>query len=250
MSNRYFVVADVHGFADLMKKGLNQAGFNPNNSNHVLISLGDLTDRGPQPIECLEYVLSCPNRILLRGNHEELVDDLIRSREPSSNDVSNGTFATVIEFAKKVRGFNISDTYALMDWDGVRRDAAKLQVWKDYYSELVSYCELGKFVFVHGWIPLVPDWRKNAKDKDWYDAIWAQTPNMVKAQWWDDQHKIIVCGHWHSEYFWRHYNNEPNNFSTFVHPYFIALDACTAYSKQINILVIEDGKVVDNICVN
>ena len=39
---RYFVVTDVHGFYDEMIEALDIAGFDPNNENHWLISLGDV----------------------------------------------------------------------------------------------------------------------------------------------------------------------------------------------------------------
>ena len=45
---KYFVFSDVHGFYDLLIGKLNSEGFDINNPNHMLISLGDNFDRGPQ----------------------------------------------------------------------------------------------------------------------------------------------------------------------------------------------------------
>ena len=46
---KFFVISDVHGFYNEMREALDEAGFDPNNENHLLISCGDNWDRGPQP---------------------------------------------------------------------------------------------------------------------------------------------------------------------------------------------------------
>ena len=78
---KYFVVTDVHGFYDEMRAALDRAGFDLTNPNHILVSLGDLLDRGRQPKECLEFVLGIPEnrRILIRGNHEDLMWEMVAS---------------------------------------------------------------------------------------------------------------------------------------------------------------------------
>ena len=66
---KYFVVADVHGFYDEMKAALDEAGFDPENENHTLISCGDVIDRGKRPNEVVKYLVNLPRKILIRGNH-------------------------------------------------------------------------------------------------------------------------------------------------------------------------------------
>ena len=48
MSKKFFVVADVHSFYDEMKQELDTAGFDINNPDHILVSCGDVLDRGPK----------------------------------------------------------------------------------------------------------------------------------------------------------------------------------------------------------
>lgn len=252
MSKRYYVVADVHGYADLLKKGLKEAGFDSANPDHIFVSLGDLTDRGHQAAECIEYVMSLPNRVLIRGNHEDLVNYLMfYARSYDGADVQNGTCDTVRQFAEKTRGFAISNTLMEMTWQEVVRDAMQFNLWKQYYNELRNYYEVDGFVFVHGWIPVeVKDWRNEAASDMWNSAVWAKTPRMVKYECWDNGGKTIVCGHWHSWEFWKNLGGETSyKFDPYIDPHFIAMDACTAFSRQINVLVIEDGKVVDQVCV-
>lgn len=247
----YFVVADVHGFADLMKKGLVAAGFDATNPDHIFVSLGDLTDRGDKNVECVEYVMSLPNRVLVRGNHDDLVASLIW-RKPyfTGTDVNNGTYDTVRQFAENTRGFHISDKLAVADWDGVRRDARKFDAWNKYYGELRNYFEVGNYVFVHGWIPVgVENWRQNATEVDWEDAVWAKTPQLVANKCWDENHKTIVCGHWHSQHFWATYCNKPDQFGPYQDPHFITLDSCTTLSRELCVFVVNEEGEGKFVCV-
>ena len=58
--------------------------------------------------------------------------------------------------------------------------------------------------------------------------------------------KTILCGHWHSSYGHSRYEHKGSefgldaDFSPYYGPGVIALDACTAFSRKINILTLED----------
>ena len=124
----------------------------------------------------------------------------------------------------------------------------------------VDYFELGNYIFVHGWIPadvlddfpiyfarhryygFNKNWR-NANKKDWEAARW--TNGMEAAsQGIIEEGKTIVCGHWHTgwgHYYWHNQGlNEYDNLDVFREKGIIAIDACTAYSKKINVLVFDD----------
>ena len=74
---KYFITADVHGYFSILESALNSAGFDRNNSEHFFVSLGDLLDRGPEPRECLQFVNSLDRKILIRGNHEDLMEEIV-----------------------------------------------------------------------------------------------------------------------------------------------------------------------------
>ena len=74
---KYFVISDVHSYYYEMIDALNKAGFDPLNENHTLISLGDITDRGVWPNEVINYLMSLDRKILIRGNHEDLLEELL-----------------------------------------------------------------------------------------------------------------------------------------------------------------------------
>jgi serine/threonine protein phosphatase 1 len=252
---KYFCVTDVHGFYKILRDSLDKAGFDPNNKEHVLVSCGDLLDRGPQPRECLEYVMSLPRKILICGNHEDLMEQAVARGFFLYHDHSNGT----VDTAMNLTGEGKPELATL----GMR-DVA---VYNEYIHELVNYHETDNYVFVHGWIPCYVtqkdnknhfspyegDWR-NASIKDWQAARWY---NGMEA--WHDgvkvNGKIILCGHWHSSWGNSLYHNDgmefPNyrstnpehrraNFGPFIDDGIIAFDACTAYSHRINVITLED----------
>ncbi|WP_090265874.1 metallophosphoesterase [Pseudomonas panipatensis] len=67
---RVFVVGDIHGAFDLVYEALDLIHFNK--SKDLLISVGDLIDRGEQSERILE-LLSQPYFFAVRGNNEHLL---------------------------------------------------------------------------------------------------------------------------------------------------------------------------------
>ena len=92
---KLFCISDVHGFYDEMIKALNEAGFESDNPNHLLIGLGDYVDRGRQPMQVIRYLRNLPNKILIKGNHEDLFEECCQRGFPYNHDVSNGTYDTI-----------------------------------------------------------------------------------------------------------------------------------------------------------
>ena len=95
---KYFCVSDIHGQYDLLIKSLEDKGFNK--ETDTLIVVGDSFDRGMQSHEVLEYILSCPNRILLMGNHDLRLMELIGTPYlAASYDISNGVPQTLVSMS-------------------------------------------------------------------------------------------------------------------------------------------------------
>ena len=101
---KYFIITDAHGFADQLQLALDKAGYDINNPEHFFVSLGDLLDRGRQPRQILKFVLSIPKdrRILIKGNHEYLIEELINKGFYESHVLHNGTVQTIIELEPSV----------------------------------------------------------------------------------------------------------------------------------------------------
>lgn len=243
--NKYFVVSDVHGFYNEMISALTENGFDKNNPEHIFVSCGDLFDRGRQPRECLDFVLSLPRerRILIRGNHEDLLDNIMKFHTYNSYDHSNGTIDTIKRLTKK----------QFVDDSAISKLSSDKKV-TEYYNSLVNYHETDKFIFVHSWYPLVDyNWRQATRE-DWNYARWGNPYDkwsLLPIEK-DLGNKTIVVGHWHTSYAhskFHHIGKEfPGKnekveevccFDPFVDHQIIGLDACTALTKKVNCVVLD-----------
>ena len=65
---RRLIIGDIHGQYNRMIEVLNCAHFNPEEDE--LYPLGDFCDRGPKPVEVLDYIYSLPHCYPVLGNHD------------------------------------------------------------------------------------------------------------------------------------------------------------------------------------
>ena len=97
-SMKYFVSSDIHGFYDEWQNALKEKQFDINNPEHKIIVCGDLFDRGRQPCEIIDFILSHKDKfILIRGNHEDLMQDMIDRNKNTYGDLRNGTAQTIVD---------------------------------------------------------------------------------------------------------------------------------------------------------
>jgi serine/threonine protein phosphatase 1 len=71
-----YVVGDLHGCYDLLQRVLNEVDFDTTRDR--LFSVGDLIDRGPDSLKCLE-LLAEPWFYAVKGNHEDLMLEFFQS---------------------------------------------------------------------------------------------------------------------------------------------------------------------------
>lgn len=247
---KFFVVSDVHSHYSAMKKALDEAGFDRNNPDHWLISCGDALDRGGESEEVLHFLMSLERKILVKGNHDLLLEDLCMREFPYSYDQANGTMRTVNDIGGAGEGYPFEEC-CNNTWN---RTAA-------YRASLVNYFETDHYIFVHSFIPLKclddlpkhyvknrqfeydPDWRI-ADRNSWEQAMWGN-PFELAAKGLNQTGKILVFGHWNASYPRAKYEGKPEfdvgaDFSPYFGNGYIAIDACTAYTGKVNVLVLED----------
>ncbi|GHD91790.1 serine/threonine protein phosphatase [Pseudocitrobacter faecalis] len=82
-----WVVGDLHGCYTLLMQHLNRVAFQP--MQDLLISVGDLIDRGSEDVECL-MMLNQPWFRAVRGNHEEMMLDALEGNGYANLWVANG----------------------------------------------------------------------------------------------------------------------------------------------------------------
>lgn len=238
---KFFVVSDIHSFFDEFKQAIDDAGFDPNNENHWLISCGDALDRGPKTQEVLDYLMNLDRCILIKGNHDQLIMDCINRGFALYHDHHNGTHRSIIDLAPNAATFEEACTEAYVKV-------------KPFIDNMVNYFETKQFIFCHSFIALKyndydedfsiydPDWR-NAHNSAWKNAMWGNPYKLAEKGLLPD--KTLVFGHYHTSWPRHEYNGEPefgegSDFSIYYGNGYIALDACCAYSHKINCLVLED----------
>lgn len=136
-------------------------------------------------------------------------------------------------------------------------------------DEWINYWETPNYIFVHGFIPLRQhidfelslkcgyfvksgpdeyrdDWRK-ATQTEWEDSTWFnwRANYQLVKEGLNKTNKYIVVGHWHTSDLYKFLNGTKK--STYDCPIYkskrykiIGLDACTAGSGKINVLVLNE----------
>lgn len=253
---KFFVVSDIHSFYTPLKKELDDKGFDPNNEDHWLVVCGDAFDRGSESVEVLYFLMNLERKILIRGNHDDLLEECCVRGFPEWHDMSNGTKKTIDDIGGAGCGMPFDECCYIT----YHKTAG-------YRIELVDYFETKNYIFVHGWIPCEcygegydpnkpwhqykktfkykPDWRE-ANDVEWESARWIN--GIARAQ--DgiiEPDKTIVCGHWHCSLGYSYDSNgeisefgEDAIWEPWYHEGCIAIDRCTAHTKEVNVLVLED----------
>ena len=78
---RRLIIGDIHARYTLLRDVLDKAGFNPDED--ILYSVGDLCDRGTEPIETLRYLMGLGDRFRpVLGNHDEWLEEFLWKERP------------------------------------------------------------------------------------------------------------------------------------------------------------------------
>ncbi len=234
---KLFVVSDIHGHCALLKDALEKAGFDKDNAEHLLICCGDYFDRGSENVQVLKFFERLKHKVLLKGNHEDLLLKLLQTGKVLPHNYINGTMRTLEDFFGK---YFINPADDTIDFSGKTRTVDRIC---DFIGETVDYFETDKYVFVHGWLPenaVTPDSRQNADSAAWETARWTKwTEKYLEGRPLKD--KTLVCGHVPTFYANRFdCTRDKANADIFYGNGLIAIDAGTFDSKQLNVLVLED----------
>lgn len=150
-----FFVGDIHGQYDLLMESLKDVGFDPR-KGHILFSVGDLIDRGPQNMECLK-LLDEPWFFAVRGNHEDFMIKTVLENSTEAEDMwayNGGQWAA---FYMNEDGADHRFSDEMIEY------AAKLDK-VPYVREIHTNLEKQKILVVHAEIPRKLEYESLAKD--------------------------------------------------------------------------------------
>lgn len=93
----HYVMSDLHGQYFAFEAMLKKIGFT---SDDFLYIAGDVVDRGPNPVALLMRILYSPNMVLLIGNHEHMMLDVMKKQANGSAWAMNGCETTLDDLAR------------------------------------------------------------------------------------------------------------------------------------------------------
>lgn len=198
-----YVTSDTHGHLAALKEALASAGVSEEslNAGDELYVLGDMIDRGPDPLGVIDLVRSLPNTHVLMGNHEQLMlAALSHVAPPESGHIS----------------LDGMDTTAFTDWIGWTQNGGGTTIEQlekldeQNYLELISWMQELSFyevvqagegenqrtyLLVHAGIDVLHAnaWRYEHKDADLSD------PALIEQLLADQSLESLV---WIREEFW------------------------------------------------
>ena len=260
---RYVFVSDIHGQLDKLKTALNEVAFDKDKD--TLVSLGDPFDRGPDSLGVLKFLMGCPNRVLVWGNHDYRLKEIISDGCVYSHDYHNGVQETMRSFVgtKKLNDIGIMVNIFKSD-DGLRD---RLKLLYQYFDECAFAIEFSDLVGTHAWIPVLIDTKKTVFNKwgerlseihythmdnwreadidTWSNTIWCHSQNLYNNKMFVPGKRLVI-GHWHAWRFRRGaLNIDPETISdnVFEEEQFVAIDGCSnAPAGKVNAWVYESDE--------
>jgi serine/threonine protein phosphatase 1 len=173
-NERIFIVGDVHGCLDLLKRLMDKLDWSPDTDR--LIFLGDYVDRGEDPKGVIDYILeisrSAKNIQCLVGNHELIFLDFLSGRDIRTFFM-NGGESTLNSYRNASR---------------MESDPMVPKKHVDFLRSLLPWIELDDYYIVHaGFRPGV-----DLEEQTLEDLTWIRDPFLYSDF---DFGKRVIFGH-------------------------------------------------------
>lgn len=145
---RIFIVGDIHGELSKLKSALDSLEFRL--GEDILISVGDLIDRGPENLETLDWFFTQPLVYAVRGNHDDFM--------VAALDFDTPEYKIHWEHspAERIWVVNGGGWIKNLSWETIVRYATSINKNLPFYIEIKLDCG-DKFAVVHAESP----------NKDW-----------------------------------------------------------------------------------
>lgn len=132
-----WVVGDLHGCYQQLLVQLRQRRFNP--FDDLLISVGDLIDRGPESLQCL-MLLEQRWFVAVRGNHEQMALNALESEEMGLWQLNGGQWIDEVSSAQRKQARSQLKACQALPWiiEARCRDGIHIIAHADYPAP--RYC--------------------------------------------------------------------------------------------------------------
>lgn len=186
-----YVISDIHGCLKEFLKMLDNIGFGADDELYII---GDVIDRGPNPIKLLKLIMDTPNMHLILGNHELMMRNSIS--DPRLNEKEKEQFLK-IEDVKLNRNMWLKNGGVVTErqYSKLKKED-KIRVY-DYLYNLPMVKEIlvqdKDYILMHGGIyeGFIKDYKEGNLTED---VLWNYFPYLNE----NDEimpGKIFVVGH-------------------------------------------------------
>ena len=181
-----YVMSDIHGMYDKYKEMLELINFNDNDTLYIL---GDVIDRGPEPVKILLDMMSRKNVIPMLGNHEYMAIECLEwlSKEITEENLKGVDEMKLNKLFDWMNNGGHSTIKAFKEVDAQTRQSLIDYIYEFTLVEEVKVNEYD-FVLVHAGIRNFDP----TKDLDSYnveDYVW-ERPDLEKP-YFDDRFTIV-----------------------------------------------------------
>ena len=230
----HYVMSDLHGCYQEYREALEKINFNEQDTLYVL---GDVVDRGPEPIKLLQDMMLRPNVLPVIGNHEYMALTVLKklcveiTEENAENYLSAEDMTNYLNWSMDGGQSTIRQFQKLSAEE-------RLDIL-DYLEEFALYeevCAGGRdFVLVHGGLePFVPG--KALEDYALSEVIF-KSPDYNKM-YFDDRY--LVTGHTPT----LRLKGEQKG-RIFEKNHHIAIDCGCVYGGRLGVFCLHNGKSWD-----
>jgi serine/threonine protein phosphatase 1 len=173
-AEKTFIVGDVHGCLDTLKRLIDNIKWEP--SSDRLVFIGDYIDRGKDPKGVVDFVLelkgTSPLVQCLIGNHEQMFLDYL-------SDIDSQTF---------ILNGGLTTLRSYKDMQRSKEDPLIPPSHLDFFSSLLPMIELQKYYVVHaGFRPNL-----SIDNQELLDMIWIRD-GFIYSDY--DFGKVVIFGH-------------------------------------------------------
>ncbi len=190
---KIYVMSDIHGAYDRFCKMLDKLHLQQEDTLYIL---GDVLDRGPEPIRVVQKLMEMPNAVLLAGNHEEMA---LSCMPLLLNEITEETAAAFDEQSVELLG-------SWMENGGSTTIRAFYDLDQDEREDVMDFLmdsELGADLLVEGkryWLVHAGLGKfavgKSLEDYTLEELVWVR-PDYNRAYF---ENTLVVSGHTPTQY--------------------------------------------------
>ncbi len=186
-----YVISDIHGCYEEYKALLNKIHFNESDE---LFVLGDVVDRGPEPMKVLMDMMMRPNVYPILGNHDFMALKVLRklnveiTEENAENHLSDRDIMNYMLWMQNGGKITVEQFRQL--------DKSQKEDVLDYFHEFRLYeevrCYEKTYILVHGGIDNFSE-DKKLEEYDLKDLVFCRAD--YEKRYFKDKNIYVVTGH-------------------------------------------------------